>query len=110
MLCKRFDPPWQETGCVYSQSRQSCIEAVVNVLRTSTQMGKHVREMEQKVADLFAKKHGIMLNSGSSANYMAIELLKLEKGDEVITPALTFERPSAACATQMSAQSVGRRR
>jgi len=66
------------------------IEAVVNVLRTSTQMGKHVREMEQKVAELFAKKHGIMLNSGSSANYLAIELLKLEKGDEVITPALTF--------------------
>lgn len=66
------------------------IEAVVNVLRTSTQMGKHVREMEEKVAALFAKKHGIMLNSGSSANYLAIELLKLEKGDEVITPVLTF--------------------
>lgn len=66
------------------------IEAVVNVLRTSTQMGKHVREMERKVAHLFAKKHGLMLNSGSSANYLAIELLKLEKGAEVITPALTF--------------------
>ena len=66
------------------------IEAVVNVLRTSTQMGKHVREMEKKVAALFAKKHGIMLNSGSSANYMAVELLKLAKGDEVITPVLTF--------------------
>lgn len=66
------------------------IEAVVNVLRTSTQMGKHVREMEQKVAALFAKKHGIMVNSGSSANYLAIELLKLQQGDEVITPALTF--------------------
>ena len=66
------------------------IEAVVHVLRTSTQMGKHVREMEEKVAALFAKQHGIMVNSGSSANYIAIEILGLPAGSEVITPALTF--------------------
>jgi CDP-6-deoxy-D-xylo-4-hexulose-3-dehydrase len=66
------------------------IEAVVSVLRTSTQMGKHVREMEEKIAALFQKKIGIMVNSGSSANYLAIEILDLPKGSEVITPALTF--------------------
>ncbi len=66
------------------------IAAVVNVLRTSTQMGKHVREMEEKVAALFQKKHGIMVNSGSSANYLTIEILDLPAGAEVITPALTF--------------------
>jgi len=66
------------------------IAAVVNVLRTSTQMGHYVREMERKVADLFSKKHGIMVNSGSSANYLAVEILKLPTGSEVITPILTF--------------------
>ena len=66
------------------------IEAVVNVLRTSTQMGKHVREMEEKVAGLFNKQQGIMVNSGSSANYLTIEILGLPAGSEVITPALTF--------------------
>lgn len=66
------------------------IEAVVKVLRTSTQMGHHVREMENSVAAHFAKKHGVMVNSGSSANYLAIEILGLEPGSEVITPALTF--------------------
>ncbi len=66
------------------------IEAVVNVLRTSTQMGKNVREMEAKVAHLFDKKHGIMVNSGSSANYLTTEISGLQPGDEVITPALTF--------------------
>ena len=66
------------------------IEAVVSVLRTSTQMGKNVREMEQKVANLFNKKHGVMVNSGSSANYLTIEILGLPAGSEVITPALTF--------------------
>ncbi|MGC1183365.1 aminotransferase class I/II-fold pyridoxal phosphate-dependent enzyme [Legionella sp.] len=66
------------------------IEAVIHVLRTSTQMGKHVREMEEKIAALFAKQHGIMVNSGSSANYLALEILGLLTGSEVITPALTF--------------------
>jgi CDP-4-dehydro-6-deoxyglucose reductase, E1 len=66
------------------------IAAVTNVLRTSTQMGTHVREFERRVSDLFAKHHGVMVNSGSSANYLAVELLDLDKGAEVITPALTF--------------------
>src|ERR1043165_4298389 len=66
------------------------IDAVVNVLRTSTQMGKHVREMEERVAALYAKKHGIMVNSGSSALYLAADLLNYEPGAEIITPALTF--------------------
>lgn len=66
------------------------IAAVVKVLRTSTQMGPNVAAMERGVADLFAKKHGIMVNSGSSANYLAVELLGLPEGSEVITPALTF--------------------
>jgi len=66
------------------------IAAVVEVLRTSTQMGANVRKMEASVAALFAKSHGIMVNSGSSANYLAVELLGLPAGAEVITPALTF--------------------
>lgn len=66
------------------------IAAVVEVLRTSTQMGPRVREMQDRVAHLFAKNHGIMVNSGSSANYLAMELLDLPEGSEVITPALTF--------------------
>jgi CDP-6-deoxy-D-xylo-4-hexulose-3-dehydrase len=69
---------------------QDEIDAVVHVLQTSTQMGKHVRGMEDQVAALFQKNHGIMVNSGSSANYLAIEILDLPKGSEVITPALTF--------------------
>ena len=66
------------------------IAAVVSVLRTSTQMGKNVREMEKKVAALFSKKQGVMVNSGSSANYLAIEILNLPPESEVITPILTF--------------------
>lgn len=69
---------------------QEEIDAVVHCLKTSTQMGKHVREMEERVAALFSKSHGVMVNSGSSANYLAVELLGLPAGSEVITPVLTF--------------------
>jgi CDP-4-dehydro-6-deoxyglucose reductase, E1 len=66
------------------------IAAVVNVLRTTTQMGKHVREMEERIASLYDKKKGIMVNSGSSALYLAADLLNYDEGAEIITPALTF--------------------
>ncbi len=66
------------------------IAAVVNVLRTSTQMGKNVREMEDRIAALYDKKNGIMVNSGSSALYLAADLMDYEPGSEIITPALTF--------------------
>jgi CDP-4-dehydro-6-deoxyglucose reductase, E1 len=66
------------------------IAAVTEVLRGTTLMGARVRSMEARVAALFAKSHGIMVNSGSSANYLAMELLQLPPGSEVITPALTF--------------------
>ncbi len=71
------------------------IAAVVAVLKSSTQMGKRVQEMEQRVSVLFAKKHGVMVNSGSSANHLALEILKLPPGSEVITPVLTFATTAA---------------
>ncbi|MGI9190983.1 MAG: DegT/DnrJ/EryC1/StrS family aminotransferase [Chitinophagaceae bacterium] len=69
---------------------QEEIDAVVNVLKTSTQMSKNVRELEEKVAALYQKKYGIGVNSGSSALYLAADLLNYEEGAEIITPALTF--------------------
>src|SRR3954447_26633907 len=69
------------------------IEAVVAVLRggpTALRIGKNVRAMEQRVAALFAKRRGVMCNSGSSALYLAIEVLGLEPGDEIVTAAVTF--------------------
>ena len=69
------------------------IDAVVEVLRGGPQalrIGKHVRNFEQGVADLFGKRRGVMCNSGSSALYLAVELLGLAPGDEIITSAVTF--------------------
>ena len=52
--------------------------------------GKKTREFEQKTSALLGKKHGLLVNSGSSANLLALDLINLPEGSEVITPAVTF--------------------
>jgi CDP-6-deoxy-D-xylo-4-hexulose-3-dehydrase len=69
------------------------IQAVTDVLRGGSQalrIGKNVRAFEQGIAELFGKRRGVMCNSGSSALYLAVELLDLSPGDEVVTSAVTF--------------------
>ena len=66
------------------------IKAVNKVLKSSTQMGKNVHTFEKKIAKLFSKKYGLMVNSGSSALLLAMETLDIPAGSEVITPVLTF--------------------
>ncbi len=69
------------------------IQAVVDVLkRRHLELinGPAVREFERRIAALFAKSHGVMTNSGSSANMLAVAALRLPAGSEVITPACTF--------------------
>lgn len=69
------------------------IEAVVEVLRSGPQglwPGRRVNAMEREVSALFGKARGVMVNSGSSALYLAVELLDLEPGTEVVTCGLTF--------------------
>ena len=66
------------------------IQAVTRVLNSTTQMGKNVSTFEKKIAKLFNKKYGLMVNSGSSALMLAMETLGIPKGSEIITPALTF--------------------
>ena len=66
------------------------IAAVNKTLKKSTQMGKSVKEFENKIAKNFSKKHGVMVNSGSSALTLAMKVLNIKKGDEIITPCLNF--------------------
>jgi len=69
------------------------VEAVLSVLRggpTALRIGRNVKEMERLVAESFGKRRGVMVNSGSSALYLAVELLGLEPRDEIITSSVTF--------------------
>ena len=66
------------------------ISAVVKTLKNTTQMGKSVNSFENKIAKLFSKKYGLMVNSGSSALILAFKLLNFKKDSEIITPCLNF--------------------
>src|SRR3989344_1399902 len=68
------------------------IQAVNRVLGNPARIapGNAVKEFERRIARLFSKKYGVMVNSGSSANLLALSVLNLPRGSEVITPVLTF--------------------
>lgn len=86
--------PHMESRVYYASSvhDEREIEAVVEVLRDPRGfwVGKRVNQMERRVSALFGHAAGVMTNSGSSALYLAVELLGLEPGQEVIIPAVTF--------------------
>ena len=67
------------------------IEAVMAVLRSGNlAIGENVARFEDEVSTVLGKERGVMVNSGSSALLLAIGLLDLEPGDEIITSVLTF--------------------
>ena len=77
-----------EAGPVHDERE---IDAVLEVLRSGLlDLGPRVAEFERRGAELLAKSHGVMVNSGTSALWLAVDLLGCEPGDEVITSPLTF--------------------
>jgi len=67
------------------------------MLTTFVTQGRKVKKFESEFASHFGWKHGVMNNSGSSANLLAIAALAnpatpdaLRPGDEVIVPALSW--------------------
>ena len=65
--------------------------AVLEIIKNKkTIMGDKVKQFEKEVSTLFGKELGIMVNSGSSANLLAFEVLDIPENSEIITPILTF--------------------
>ncbi|MCF2530281.1 DegT/DnrJ/EryC1/StrS family aminotransferase [Yinghuangia soli] len=75
---------------VYDQDEIDAVMAVLTQGQNGLRIGPNVAEMERRVADLFGKRHGVMVSSGSAALFLAVELLGLAPGTEVITSPLTF--------------------
>ncbi len=76
---------------------QSEAAAITNVLVSGRfTMGPRVDEFEKMFADHFGARHAVMVNSGSSANLLAVaaqfyrSYAPLRVGDEVIVPALSW--------------------
>jgi len=77
--------------------REEVWEALESLLSTSVTMGTKVRQFETMFAEYIGVRHSVMVNSGSSANLLALSVLTnpllaghLQPGDEVVTPAVGF--------------------
>jgi len=67
------------------------IDAVVESLESDwLGPGEYARTFEAAIAKAFGQGFGLFVNSGSSANMLAVQTLQLPEGGEVITPACTF--------------------
>ena len=75
---------------VYDRKEINAVNEVLTKKNLTLIDGPSVKLFEKNVAKLFGKRFGLMVNSGSSANLLAIASLKLKKGSEIITPTLTF--------------------
>ncbi len=75
------------------------IDAMQRVIKSGQfTMGKHVQTFERNFSQYVGSRHCVMVNSGSSANLLMVAALfytknsklKLQRGDEVIVPAVSW--------------------
>lgn len=78
----------------WDEKEISAIQAVI--AKDTYTMGEKVKEFEDQFAEFVGSKYAVMVNSGSSANLLAVAALfytktpKLRRGDEVIVPAVSW--------------------
>jgi CDP-6-deoxy-D-xylo-4-hexulose-3-dehydrase len=82
---------------IASYGWEEVCEAMDTLLGGWVTMGTKVQEFEALFAKYIGVRHAIMVNSGSSANLVALSVLtnpvtvgRIQPGDEIITPAITW--------------------
>ena len=67
------------------------ISAVEKILKSGwLTMGEETRMFEEEFANYVKARHAISVNSCTSALFLALKALKIQKGNEVILPSFTF--------------------
>ena len=85
---------------------QADIDAVVAVLKTpNLSLGPKLPAFERGFADRLGLRHGVAVNSGTSALHLVVRALGLGAGDEMITSPFTFVA-TANCALFEGARPV----
>jgi dTDP-4-amino-4,6-dideoxygalactose transaminase len=66
-------------------------EAVINVIRSGRHVGgKEVESFEKEFADYIGVKHAVSVNSGTSAELLALVSLGVKPDDEILVPSHTM--------------------
>jgi len=95
---KKFEPGHTKIPLASpAYGAEEVIDALDSMLSTWVSMGNKVKKFEDKFSSYTNCKNGIMVNSGSSANLMALSVLTnpkiespIEKNSSIITPAVTW--------------------
>ena len=70
---------------------QTEIDAVVQTMRSSwITTGPRTEELSKRIADLCHTEYSVCMNSATACHEMALRLLGVGEGDEVIAPAYTY--------------------
>lgn len=98
----------QYSGAPWPYFNEDEIEAALRVLRSGKVnywTGEEGRQFEREFAEFTGCKHAIALSNGTVALELALRVLRVGPGDEVITTARTFIA-SASCAAVLGARPV----
>lgn len=85
---------YQLASSTWGLEERAAIDGVLN--SGNLTMGKQVRNFELDFAQYFGSRHAVMVNSGSSANLLAVAALTLKRnkpltnGMEIIVPAISW--------------------
>lgn len=96
-LNKKFKPGVDKiyySIAVYGDEEKKAVAEALD--RGYLGMGNYSAEFAKRVAAILGKKTGVFVNSGSSGTFLALKILDLPPGSEVITTACTFATTMAA--------------
>ncbi|RYE55054.1 MAG: DegT/DnrJ/EryC1/StrS aminotransferase family protein, partial [Hyphomicrobiales bacterium] len=89
--------PMSDLQTQYKSIRREVEQAVIEVLASGHYvLGHDVEAFEEEFAAFCGSKHGIAVNSGTSALHLALLAADIGPGDEVITTPLTFVATASA--------------
>jgi dTDP-4-amino-4,6-dideoxygalactose transaminase len=98
--------PFVNIGAQHAPIKAALLEAIGRVIDSGMYvLGQEVEEFEQRFAELCGTRFAVGLNSGTDALVLALRVLGIGPGDEVITAANTFAS-SAGCAAMLGARPI----
>jgi len=89
--------PYVDLKKQFNSEKKNILKAINSCFKSGNFiLGNHVEMLEKKIANYCGVKYCVALNSGTDALTIALHLLGVKKGDEVITPPNSFVASTAA--------------
>ncbi|MDD2619571.1 MAG: aminotransferase class I/II-fold pyridoxal phosphate-dependent enzyme, partial [Syntrophomonadaceae bacterium] len=89
--CEKLNIPMLDLGLQYQTIKAELIPAIEAILESGVYInGPPVFEFEQIIAHFLGVKNALGVASGTDALLLALHVLGIKPGDQVVVPAFTF--------------------